>query len=186
MNIAKLYFLFFVCIVGCTAKLGEGQYVYTAQDDNMHPTIWKGNTVVVDSTQSDFTYGDVVLLKSNTPHFIHHRLCRIVGLPGDRISIENNICVINGEKNHFRFYADYDCKSEYVEIYPNGISINIFRNYSFSDSVDNSHPVEDLEEAHYFVMPDNRRECRGSKTVGIISHQAIAGKVVIPLKKRPF
>ena len=90
---------------------------------------------------------------------------RVIGLPGDIVSILDNTLYINGEV--------------YVENY-------LDEGLEYDDFELNSLGYETIPEDMYFVLGDNREDSLDSREIGLISKDDIIGKVSLriwPLNK---
>jgi len=91
-------------VVGLLAVLGVVVLVrsfllswYPVVSDSMAPTVDRGDIVIVDKflwRLGDLMHGDVVTFTD--PHNGDLLIKRVVGLPGDRVSIEDAILRVNG------------------------------------------------------------------------------------------
>ena len=127
---------------------------------------------------------------------------RVMGLPGDSIVVEKEMCIINGKKNKYWLInkgipnedvEDYFKNSiaEYEEQLPNGVCIHIYRielsdkdvkrytyggiKYMFNY---NDMKVIKIPENHYFLMGDFRSNANDSRQIGTIPREQIFGKVI--------
>ncbi|MCL1933843.1 MAG: signal peptidase I [Candidatus Azobacteroides sp.] len=133
---------------------------------------------------------------------------RVVGLPGDSIAVEKEICIINGKKDMYRLVRknvpdedlDNDLRKftvEYEEFLPNGKNIHIYRLEITGEDLKNIFPYnyspisgdnyelqyDDMDaikipENHYFLMGDFRSNANDSRKIGAIPREQIIGKVV--------
>ena len=192
----------------------------------MIPTIRTGSLLKI-TKQSDLDYGDIVVFNfdgriddgaseeiweyrkktgADKIFEIHGPLVsRIIGLPGDSIAVEKEICIINGKKNKYRLIGknvpDEDLEdffrnitAEYEEVLPNGKNIRIYRFELTGEDLKKIDPyyvnVNNYEHKyngmdaikipgnHYFVMGDFRSNANDSRKIGAISREQIFGKVV--------
>ena len=106
--------------------------------------------------------GDIISLKyADTKYLIK----RVIGLPGDSISIKNNKIYINGEL--------------YVEDY-------LEEDLVYDDFELSSLGYEEIPEGMYFVLGDNRENSLDSREIGLVKEEDIIGKVSLriwPLNK---
>lgn len=125
--------------------------------NEMKPTLQRGDHVIVDKQIYRFKSpqrGDIVLflppklLQSN--HFREAFIQRIIGLPGERVEIQNGRVYINSQPLE--------------ENYPQGLS-----QYSFI-------PIT-VPANSYFVLGDNRNHSYDSEDWGFLPRQNILGKV---------
>lgn len=79
---------------------------------------------------------------------------RVVGLPGDVISVEDGVLVVNGQP----------IDEPYVD-------------YGLTDST--FFGPETVPEGHVFVMGDNRSNSRDSRTTGPVAEEDLIGRVVL-------
>ena len=79
---------------------------------------------------------------------------RVIGVPGDEISFEDNNVYRNGEKLNETYINEQEITS-----YPNGTTINV-------------------PEGYYYVLGDNRNHSSDSRVLGIIPEENIIGKMI--------
>jgi signal peptidase I len=165
---------------------------------SMYPSIFIGDRIVVNKLAYDlrvpFTLqriahwrdperGDIVTFPS--PEDERLLVKRIVAVPGDTVSLENNELVINEQR------ASYEpLKAAQVRQLP----VRDFHRYQFLRELIlgserlvmllksghthiNSFPAIEVPEAHYLVMGDNRDNSRDSRSIGFVSRDRILGRV---------
>ena len=128
--------------------------------------------------------GDVVVFKfpqDNKTDFIK----RIVGLPRDKIKMQDGILYINGKPVERQQIEDFVIRdkfgngeryTQYVETLPNGVKHNILEISDQQELVDNMVEVT-VPENSYFVMGDNRDRSDDSRlSVGFVPFENLVGK----------
>lgn len=125
---------------------------------SMQPTLNEKDHILVNKVNvyfSSFQHGDVVIIKKeNEPTYY---VKRIIGLPGDKIQIRNDVVYINGKKKD-ESYIQLDTLLVY----------NRFSN--FREMKVPSHKL--------FVLGDNRNHSMDSRnTLGLIDESHVIGKV---------
>lgn len=171
--------------------------------ESMVPTLQNGDFVVV----SKFAYGvrlpitnkkvfevgqpergDVVVFRYPPQPEIDY-IKRIVGLPGDTISMRNNRLTINGKvvdyvtEAEFSAYAVDSCGTLFNEILPTQTGtmqhgmLDDQRNCSASGGLARAafRPMT-VPEGQYWVMGDNRQHSADSRSWGFVPEDNLAGK----------
>ena len=132
---------------------------------SMYPTLKDGDQLVVEKLSYRFGKPerfDVIVFNyydsgNDTPV---HYIKRVIGLPGETISIEGGKIYIDGEVLEETYgYYDYQ---------------QIMEGYDFSE------PTL-IGENEYFVLGDNRNESLDSRKIGCIEESDIIGKAVFRL-----
>ena len=127
--------------------------------------------------------GDVVVFKfpqDNKTDYIK----RVIGLPGDKIKLENGRLYINGvlvEREPIDDfvlrdkYGNVERFRQYIETLPNGVKHNIIE-VSDSEIYDDV-PELTVPEGNYFMMGDNRDRSDDSRVnVGFVPFENLVGK----------
>jgi len=134
---------------------------------------WLGGTPLGNSLGLDYKRGDVIVVDPPTEG--KSLIKRIIGIPGDRIKIENGKVFLNGVE----VFEPYLAKGMVTE--DNGVFVREgieFKVECFSS--------KGSEEDCYFAMGDNRYVSRDSREIGLIKRSWIQGKVFLrvwPLHK---
>lgn len=128
--------------------------------------------------------GDVVVFKLPTNPNINY-IKRLVGLPGDKIQIKNNILYINNKalpRTRVKNFLDSDKKGnsteipQYVETMPNNVSYHVLEQDS-DGPLDNTE-IYTVPNRHYFFMGDNRDNSQDSRVldaVGFVPEENLLG-----------
>ena len=125
---------------------------------SMEPTYYEGNTLIISTSTKNIQRYDILIV--HVEEEIEDRLWikRVVGLPGDKIKIQDNILYINGELIT-EDYVVHPCVGNYA--------------CNLEEII--------LGEDEYIILGDNRNGSRDSRIIGPISKSEIVGKVLINL-----
>lgn len=142
-------FLLRVILIGCIV-LVINIFFYQlciVDGESMLPTLEPGRIVCIKKYNLDLKNNDIIVIRKNGKIIIK----RLVGLPHDKIKIEDYLYV-NGEKNDELYIQNCgDVKNEIL-----------------------------LKEKEYFVLGDNRQNSIDSRfnEIGIIYEHEIIGKII--------
>lgn len=133
---------------------------------SMHPTLQNKELFVLNKLHykfKDIERGDIISLEyADTKYLIK----RVIGLPGDYVSIKDNKVYLNGALYEEAYisdeleYDDFDLKSSFG--------------------------YDKIPEDMYFVLGDNRENSKDSREIGLIKKSDIMGKISLriwPLNK---
>jgi len=128
---------------------------FYVKGQSMEPTYHENEYLIIDEISYRFRApqrGDVVVF--HAPLGEDFYLKRILGLPGERVKVENNKVII------------------YNESYPQGIVVE--EPYLIEDTI--GQVSYDLKNDEYFVMGDNRDSSYDSRRFGPVKRSAIVGR----------
>lgn len=129
---------------------------------SMEETFQSGQYLIVDQLSYQFhppTRGEVIVFRyPNDPSKFFIK--RVIGVPGDTISIEGSVVTIVNEENPAGFILN--------EPYVKSMEIN-------------SSVTEELGEREYFVMGDNRDQSSDSRVWGVLQEERIVGRAFLRL-----
>ncbi len=158
-----IFTIFLVLIIAIRIFVAEPFLVYGS---SMEPNFETGDYLIVD----ELTYklekphrGDVIVLQPPidlTKHYIK----RIIGLPGETISVQGSVVIIKNKAHPEGFVL----KEPYITFQSDRVS-----NYNLNDH-------------EYFVMGDNRAVSSDSRIWGPLPENLITGRAlirVLPLKE---
>jgi signal peptidase I len=135
---------------------------FIVQGASMEETFQNGEYLIVDQASYHFhspRRGDVVIFRypRNPSKFF---IKRVIGIPGDTITINNNIIHISNTE----FPEGFILNEPYIKSMQHGTSL-----------------VEELGVGEYFVMGDNRDQSSDSRTWGVLEENKIVGRAFLRL-----
>ena len=185
---------------------------FTIPSASMEPNLYEGDYIVVSKWSYGYSKhaipfsppvfegrifakeprrGDIVVFKlprDNKTDYIK----RLIGLPGDRIQMVDNVLHINGEAVRDVVVSDRDARNMYGmpiiqarETLPNGKTFTI-QDWGPGHAADDT-PVFEVPEGYYFMMGDNRDNSLDSRAdmseggVGLVPAENLIGKAEIIL-----
>ena len=154
LELIKIAILAGITIFVIRALIFKPFYV---KGQSMEPNFYEKDYLIIDEVTYRFREperGEIIVLKS--PVSTDFYLKRVVGLPGERVKVENGKVIIYNDAN------------------PKGIILN----ETYLSSISTSGSVSfTLGDDQYFVLGDNRGASFDSRSFGAISRSAIIGRV---------
>jgi len=170
LGLAVLISLVALVVLSSLVVHAMGWRAYNQASGSMLPTLLVGDLMFVDTGAYDDghrpEYGDVIALTlpSERTHVVYIK--RVVGLPGDRLSLDGGVLTLNGKVVQQQPSGDFVWEGRKLprlrEQLPNGASYEILR-------IDRTGPLNTagpyvVPGGSYFVMGDNRDNSLDSRS----------------------
>lgn len=180
----RTFLIFIFLMIGFRTAIADWNVVPTG---SMKPTILEGDRIAVNKLAYDvrIPFSKISLLRLNDPQrndivvfdsakAEKRMVKRVVGLPGDIISLSKNKLIINGLPATYQLLKQDDENTFYYESIMHQKHLIKIRNGI-------SHPMQSFNtvrvpEAHYLVMGDNRDNSADSRVYGFIPREEIIGQ----------
>lgn len=187
----KGFITFMLCMVVFRSAVADWNVVPTG---SMQPTIRIGDRILVDKLAYDVRLplthvsllhladpqrGDIVVLDSQAAH--ERLVKRVIGLPGDRVTMRGNVIFINGHAARYvaGSYAgirDDQRDPAHYEIEHYGVMRHAIRLSDYRPSpASNFGPVQ-VPPGHYLLLGDDRDNSMDSRYFGFFPRNAIVGR----------
>ncbi|WP_028767576.1 signal peptidase I [Shewanella fidelis] len=160
---------------------------YSVPTGSMQPTIVEGDRIVVDKMAYDLRvpFSDISILATGEPSrgeivvfesaAADERLIkRVIGVPGDTISLQNEVLFINGQALDYAVISN-DTQQLIASENLLGLSHRIRIEKTASANLSNFTPLT-VPSNHYLVMGDNRRNSADSRVYGFVPRAELKGK----------
>ena len=160
---------------------------YTVPTGSMQPTIKEGDRIVVNKMAYDLRVpfsqtsivrtgepkrGEIIVFESDAAQ--NRLIKRVIGLPGDKVSLKDEVLFINGEKlNHT--VTTHNSNELFANETINGFTHKIRIEKNGNEQFSNFSTVL-VPEDHYLVMGDNRRNSADSRAYGFVPRSELKGK----------
>lgn len=144
---------------------------YRVPTPSMANTVEPGDRVIIDRIlygHRDIKRGDIVVFKGPDAVGGQVLLKRVVGLPGDVLSVEDGHLLVNGARADESFVRRVDGRVEPTQAGPGGVTTPW--------SLQTPYTVPD---GYYYVLGDNRTDSYDSRFWGPIPRRTIIGRAVV-------
>ncbi|GEK91594.1 signal peptidase I [Alkalibacterium kapii] len=134
----------------------------SVEGSSMEPTLQDGDHLLLNKI-GDIDRFDVIVFpapEENGKQFIK----RVIGLPGDEITFQDQTLFINGET----------IEEDYIDL--SNVSDADLQSLNSDFSLDSLEDVEQVPEDSYFVLGDNRVNSKDSRSFGFIDKDNVTGK----------
>ncbi|WP_202171254.1 signal peptidase I [Bacillus sp. USDA818B3_A] len=150
------------------------QFIFTPTTvfgESMSPAFQENDGLIV-SKMSEIQRFDIIVFDAPDSKGEHY-IKRVIGLPGDRMEMKNDVLYINGKALPEPYLIEN--KKE-----------NIFNKLTEDFSLQERTGVSKVPEGMLFVMGDNRLKSKDSRSFGYISYDSVIGEVkfrIYPLQE---
>lgn len=156
---------------------------YKIPTTSNEPTVQVSDRLIADLNaykNAKPNYGDLVVFQKKDS--LNPSMYRIIGLPNDKIIIQNNFLIINDKKCKTTFIKEAQSEqfavNEYEEVLPNGHRHKIYTFKNPFDDTKNKVTEIKIPKKSYFLMGDNRDNAMDSRYIGVINEDEIKGRIV--------
>ena len=170
----------------------------TVPSGSMKPTLIEGDRILVNKMAYDlrvpFTHlslvkladpkrGDIIIFDSKVSEM--KLVKRVVAIPGDIVSLENNKLRINGELLQYQDIADKDQEAAQSDQHVNKQTTDRLESSSFGEygirinnqgSELSSFSAVKVPQDHYLALGDNRDNSSDSRVIGFVPRAEIVGR----------
>lgn len=179
----KTFFLFIVLMFVFRSTLADWNPVPTG---SMKPTILEGDRILVNKMAYDiripFTHislyeitdparGDIIIFDSAVSE--KKLVKRVVGIPGDIISLEDNILYVNGEQLPYQDVSSTSFTTDRMENLSG--TTHLIRINKTGSILSNFQAIE-VPAGYYLALGDNRDNSADSRVIGLVPRKEIVGK----------
>lgn len=177
-------FVLFIFLMCCfRSALADWSDVPTG---SMKPTILEGDRIFVNKMAYDirvpFTHlslinladpqrGDIIVFDSKVSD--KRLVKRVVGLPGDRVKMNENVLYINNQE--LSYVGISSKEAERIE-QENLLGVKHSIKVTTAGSTLSSFPVVKVPSDHYLVLGDNRDNSADSRVIGFVPRSEIVGQ----------
>ncbi len=186
---------------------------YSVPTGSMQPTIKEGDRIIVNKMAYDLRLpftdislisldspkrGEIIVFESKTANL--RLIKRIVGLPGDVVSMNNEVITVNGQQLSLQALDDNQVNNDASKLnYFSETIGKINHRINIDNNANNllsNFSAVTVPKGHYLVLGDNRRHSADSRIYGFVPHHELRGKATaiafsvdydnhyIPLKER--
>lgn len=160
---------------------------YTVPTGSMQPTIKEGDRVIVNKMAYDLNIpfsqlslltiddpkrGEIVVFESKAAD--NRLVKRMIGLPGDTITMKDETLYINGEALDYQI-SHQNAQQLFVTEKIDSISHLVRIDKERSNNLSTFSPVT-VPKGYYLVLGDNRRNSADSRVYGLVPRHELKGK----------
>ena len=158
---------------------------------SMQPTIVEGDRILINKMAYDLKLpfsqyslikiadplrNDIIIFESKTAD--KRLVKRIIGVPGDTVSLNKNQLVINQDSANYQLIAKHSnfiLSEEHIAGQSRLIRTQVKPGYSKNYQLESFQPVT-IPKGYYLVMGDNRDNSADSRVIGLVPRNEIIGR----------
>lgn len=157
---------------------------FTIDGHSMDPTLAPNDKVFTLRVASIDRF-DIVVAKEDSGGEVKRVVKRVIGMPGDTISYDNDVLTVNGQVVDEPYLADYLAKfkdDKLQETYAyNQLFQDLAKNSEAFTAMDNGQTTSfslTVPEGEYYLLGDDRIVSKDSRHVGTFKKDSIIGEVM--------
>jgi len=134
----------------------------TVEGDSMEPTLSQSDRLMLNKVRDIDRFDIVVFPAPDDPE--RQYIKRVIGVPGDEITYNQDQLYVNGEEVHEPYLEEYNEQ------------LNFNTNVTGDFDLESLFGVQEVPEDSYFVLGDNRLNSRDSRSFGFVDADTITGE----------
>lgn len=158
---------------------------YKIPQNGMYPNVYSGCITWTRknpyNTIQDITRGDIIVFKKDYKGKVYNFIWRVIGLPGDRVILQDTSIMINGERLGHNPLPESDPESLFFMESVGGLKYLVAyeksQMMSARKEINITVPVGEV-----FVLGDNRDHALDSRFLGTVQFNSIIAKAIWPEK----
>jgi len=134
----------------------------TVEGDSMEPTLSQSDRLMLNKVRDIDRFDIVVFPAPDDPE--RQYIKRVIGVPGDEITYNQDQLYVNGEEVHEPYLEEYNEQ------------LNFNTNVTGDFDLESLFGIQEVPEDSYFVLGDNRLNSRDSRSFGFVDADTITGE----------
>jgi signal peptidase I len=168
------YILVFIIIIGVVRL-----FVFTpvkVSGHSMDPTLADGQRLIASKVSSYQRQDIIICVEPDDTSKIAVK--RLIGLPGDKVEMKNDVLTINGKEIKEDYLDDFKEQFASDQLQSEYSYRKAFQQIAASSNQFTEDFSVTVPDGFYFVMGDNRLISRDSRSFGFVEDKQMEGKVV--------
>lgn len=144
---------------------------------SMDPTLADGQRLIASKISSYQRQDVIICVEPDDTSKIAVK--RLIGLPGDKIEMKNDVLTINGKEYHEEYLEDFKKQFADDQLQKEYSYRELFQQIAASATQFTEDFSITVPKGKYFVMGDNRLISRDSRSFGVVDVDQMQGKVIL-------